>query len=47
MDLEEPLLQNNNNRKDGPLDERLSERYELRIEGMTCGSCVEVCLIQT
>ena len=28
--------------KEGALDERLSEQCELRIEGMTCGSCVEV-----
>ena len=44
MDLEEPLLQHENseNNKEGALDERLSERCELRIEGMTCGSCVEV-----
>jgi Cu+-exporting ATPase len=36
---EQALLQNN---KEGALDERLSEQCELRIEGMTCGSCVEV-----
>jgi hypothetical protein len=28
--------------KEGALDEPLSEQCELRIEGMTCGSCVEV-----
>lgn len=28
--------------KSGALDERLSDKCELRIEGMTCGSCVEV-----
>ncbi|KAF8074887.1 Cu-transporting P-type ATPase [Lyophyllum atratum] len=37
----EPLLMDSLLTKDGPLDERLSEKCELRIEGMTCGSCVE------
>lgn len=35
----EPLLMAD---KEGALDERLSDKCELRIEGMTCGSCVEV-----
>ncbi|KAG6869239.1 hypothetical protein C0993_009104 [Termitomyces sp. T159_Od127] len=35
--LMDPLLSS----KEGPLDEPLSEKCELRIEGMTCGSCVE------
>lgn len=35
---EQVLMPNN---KESALDERLSEQCELRIEGMTCGSCVE------
>jgi hypothetical protein len=36
---EQLLLRRN---KAGALDEPLLEQCELRIEGMTCGSCVEV-----
>lgn len=40
MGSKEPLLTNNDKELD--LDDPGSEKCELRIDGMTCGSCVEV-----
>ncbi|KAF5383698.1 hypothetical protein D9615_003608 [Tricholomella constricta] len=37
----QPLLMDSLLSKEGALDEPLAEKCELRIEGMTCGSCVE------
>ncbi|KAG5634509.1 hypothetical protein H0H81_001702 [Sphagnurus paluster] len=37
----QPLLMESTSSKEGALDEPLLEKCELRIEGMTCGSCVE------
>jgi len=40
MGSSEPLL--NSSGQELALDERVSEKCELRIEGMTCSSCVKV-----
>ncbi|KAG6909357.1 hypothetical protein DXG01_000957 [Tephrocybe rancida] len=41
-DSSKPLLMDSSlSSKEGALDEPLAEKCELRIEGMTCGSCVE------
>lgn len=39
----EPLTLGND--KELALDEPMSEKCDLRIQGMTCGACVEVCTI--